>query len=221
MIKAIIWDMDGVLSDSEPLWEKVIFTYLKKKGVAIPKNFDDIVVRHMKGRDLAHVTRFTKKHFKLKDTLRGIHHERMRLILKLIHSRLRAVPYARETLQRLSPMYIQALVSSAPRSIVRATIAKLKFKGYFDYVLAGDEVRIAKPNPYIFLKAARKLKVKPAECLVVEDSLAGVQAAKRARMTCVLLKTAYTLPIQRKMAHVVISSLRALPKRLERLATSS
>lgn len=209
--------MDGVLADSEPLWEEMTFIYLGRKGIPIPKNFEDLAVRYMKGRDLRQVTRFTKKYFKITDTLAGIHHERIRIILKLLRSKLHQVPYALRTLKTVGKKYPQALVSSSPRIVVETSLRKLKMRSQFDIILAGNEVRMAKPNPYIFLKAARKLKVQPSECVVIEDSLAGVQAAKRAQMTCVLLQTHYTLPIQRRMADVTIPSLKNLPQTLRKL----
>lgn len=216
-IKAIIWDMDGVLADSEPLWEEMTFIYLGRKGIPIPKNFEDLAVRYMKGRDLRQVTRFTKKYFNITDTLAGIHHERIRIILKLLRKKLHQVPYALQTLKTVGKKYPQALVSSSPRIVVETSLRKLNMRKLFTTILAGNEVRVAKPNPYIFLKAARQLKVKPSECVVIEDSLAGVQAAKRAKMTCIVLKTSYTLPIQRRLADVTISSLKQLPQVLNTL----
>ena len=216
-VRAVIFDLDGVLADSEPLWERMTSTHLKERGVSLPENFDYLTSRYMKGRDVHQAELFVKRYFKIKDSLAKIHRERMGVILKLMRRHLRQIPYALQTIKKVYGKYALALVSSSPRAVVEVELKKLKMRKYFDYILAGDEVRIAKPNPYIFLRAAKRLKVKPSECLVIEDSLAGVQAAKRARMTCVVLKTSYTLPIQRRLADSTISSLRELPRYIEKL----
>ncbi|MFH1235477.1 MAG: HAD family phosphatase [Parcubacteria group bacterium] len=221
MIRAIIWDLDGVLANSEPLWEQMTSTHLRERGVSLPENFDYLTSRYMKGRDVRQAELFVKQYFKIKDSLAKIHRERMDIILKLMRRHLRQIPYALQTIKKVYGKYALALVSSSPRIVVEVELKKLKMRKYFDYILAGDEVRIAKPNPSIFLWAAKKLKVKPSECIVIENSLAGVQAAKRAGMICVLLKTYYTLPIQRRLADVTIASLRELPRVVKKLAKSN
>ncbi len=220
MIRAVIFDLDGVLADSEPLWIRMMDIYFEKKGITVPKNFADLSTRYMKGRDIRQVTRFIKRFFKIKDSVAGIHRERMKIVLNLFRRYLRPTPYAVESVKALAKIYPVALASSSPRSVVEVELARIKIKRFFTRIVAGDEVRIAKPHPDIYLRTAKKLGVKPSECVVVEDSLAGVKAAKRAGMVCVLLKTSYTLPAQRRLADSTISSLRELSRRIEQLSFS-
>jgi HAD superfamily hydrolase (TIGR01509 family) len=82
-----------------------------------------------------------------------------------------------------------ALASSSPRAVVDAMLEELGLAGSLDVVVTGDDVDRGKPDPDIFLLAARRLGVDPAECLVFEDSLHGIKAARTAGMTPVAVRT--------------------------------
>ena len=78
-----------------------------------------------------------------------------------------------------------AIASSSPRLFIEAVVEKIGIQQYFTIIVSGEEVERSKPEPDIFLKAARLLNVNPFECLVVEDSKSGTIAAKKAGMKCI------------------------------------
>ncbi len=218
MIKAIIFDLDGVLIDSERLWTKMSDIYYQRHGIMLSPSLRKYMERRFRGAAQLPFVRFIKERFDIKDSLATIHRDRMKILIKLFSKSLKPVPYAQATVKRLAKKYPVALVSSSPRVAVTFSVRKFHLRGYLTEIISGDDVKEAKPNPSIFLKAAIKMKVKPEHCLVIEDSHAGIKAAKRARMKRVLLKTPYTTKEQMNDATITIKKLSELSMRaIERL----
>ncbi len=96
---------------------------------------------------------------------------------------------AEELLNSLHGRVKVALATMSNREIIDKLLPEKSLKGYFDVVITADDVHQPKPNPEIFLKAAAGLKVRPEGCVVVEDSIFGVKAAKDAGMRCVAVAT--------------------------------
>lgn len=207
MIKAIIFDLDGVLVRSEELWEQMGIRYLQQKGIVIPKNFGDYVNRHCRGAGQRAINIVLKKKFGITDSLKKMYDERLQAVLQTFRKKLKPMPYAVSTVKKLSKRYTLALVSSSPQPAVDFCLQLLKLRRHFKVILTEKDVREVKPNPYIFIKAAKRLRLPPASCLVIEDSIAGITAARRAHMPCVLLKTHYTLSGQTKLAIRTVTRL--------------
>ena len=87
--------------------------------------------------------------------------------------------------------YKLALASSSPRELIDIFLDKSQLHDIFDFVISGEEVKNSKPNPEIFLKCSQYFNIKPEECLVIEDSVTGVQAAKSANMKCIAIVTSH------------------------------
>ena len=206
-IKAVIFDLDGVLVRSEELWEQMGRMYLEQKGVTIPKDFGAYVNRHCRGAGQRAINIVLKKKFGLTDSLKKMYDERLQMVLRVFKKKLEPMAYARSTVERLAKTYPLALVSSSPQPAVDLCLKILKLRPYFRVILTEKDVQEVKPNPYIFIKAAKRLHLPPASCLVIEDSIAGVTAAHRAHMSCVLLKTYYTTASQSRLATRSISRL--------------
>lgn len=132
--------------------------------------------------------------------------------------KVKALPGVLSTIEQLRRAgFRMALASSAPLVNINLIIDSLGMRDCFDAIVSGDEVKAGKPDPEVFLEAARRLGVPPMRCVVFEDAIAGVQAAKAAGMHCVAVTNSN--PRDRLVAaDVVVDSLEEIPfQRLERL----
>jgi len=113
------------------------------------------------------------------------------LFLGLIHGRLKLLPGVLGWLRRLKERgVLQAVASSAPEVNIEASLNELNIRQYFSALISAYSMP-GKPNPAVFLEAALQLRLEPAQCVVVEDSVAGVTAAKKAGMKCIAVCTTH------------------------------
>jgi HAD superfamily hydrolase (TIGR01509 family) len=199
-IRAVIFDMDGVLTDSEPLINTAAIAMFAEKGLVVqPEDFLPFVGTGEE-RYVGGVAE--KYHFPL-DASSG-KRRTYEIYLDLVPSQLQAFPGANDLvlLCRQAGLLV-AVASSADRIKVVANLQKIGLPpGWWDAVVTGELVEHKKPAPDIFLFAAQSLGVSPAECAVVEDAVNGIQAAKAAGMRCVAV--AQTFPAERlQLADVV------------------
>ena len=183
MINAVIFDLDGVLIDSEPMHCRADNQLLTELGIETPENYLD---RFAGWTDAAMWTAI-KTDYYITESIAELKKLQLSLKLKLLHeSEFHAMPGAIELLEKIKSGHIPiAIASSSPKLFIEAVLKKIKIEKYFAFLVSGEEVANSKPEPDIFLKASRLLAVKPAECLVVEDSKSGTIAAKRAGMRCI------------------------------------
>jgi HAD superfamily hydrolase (TIGR01509 family) len=179
--------MDGVLVDSEPINYKVNRLTFEKIGLKIPKK-EFIEEWIIKGTG----TREAIKRHNIKATYEELQKIKKEIYPNALLKELKLKPYAEEILIELKKKYKLALASQGHKYNVLAIVKKFGFNRFFDVVLAKQDVNASKPNPEIFLKTAEKLKVKPEECLVIEDSEKGIIAAKNARMKCIAIPDNWT-----------------------------
>ncbi len=180
---SIIFDMDGVLCDSQPAHFEADRRTLRKCGV---KFEHDDVVRYagMSSRD-----RWTKyiKDFKIDksvDEMIEIHKDSASDII--YDYDLKATDNSEEFLSILKERGIKfVLASSSSKKFINDLLTKIGLVHYFDNIVSGETVERGKPNPDIFLKAAKALGENPKNCIVIEDSKNGVKAAKAASMKCI------------------------------------
>ncbi|MDF2985937.1 MAG: HAD-superfamily hydrolase, subfamily variant 3 [Eubacterium sp.] len=186
MIKAFIFDMDGVIIDSEPLHfqsDKLVMKefgidipdseLMKFVGVTNPKMWADLIKSYNLGASIEKLLEIQNKY---KRELFG-------------QGTLQAISGIPELISDLKERNILlGLASSSSREFIEMILKNLNIYDYFDIVISGEEVKNSKPAPDIFLKAAEGLGVKPSECIVLEDSGHGVNAAKAAGMKCIAFK---------------------------------
>jgi HAD superfamily hydrolase (TIGR01509 family) len=192
-IRAVIFDMDGVLVDSEPLLNVAAIAMFKEKGLtAQPADFLPFVGAG-ENRYIGGVAE--KHHFSL--DLPAAKQRTYEIYLDLVSSQLEAFPGAYDlVLACRQAGLVISVASSADRIKVFANLRKINLPPEFwDTVVVAEQVKHQKPAPDIFLSAAQNLNVKPAECVVIEDAVNGVRAAKAAGMRCVAVAT--TFPVER------------------------
>ncbi len=216
--EAVIFDMDGVLVDSEPLHFATTNAVLARRGARIGRDFYD----SRRGLPETDFFRDVVAHLGLAEAPAALAAERVRESLAaLAGTDLLPMDGALECLLLLRADGRRlALASSATRAQVALVADKLGLRGVLSALVSVEEVARGKPAPDLFLEAARRLRAAPAACLVVEDAVAGVQAARAAGMCAVALPA----PGHDGQAHraagalAVLASLRELgPERLDQL----
>ncbi len=191
-IRAIIFDMDGVLTDSEPLINEAAVAMFREKGLTVqPEDFRPFVGT---GED-RYIGGVAEKYHSRLD-LPAAKKRTYEIYLELVPRKLHAFPGAVELVRDCQKVGLDvAVASSADLIKIEANLRKVGLSPRtWDAVVSAEDVTNKKPAPDIFLAAARKLDRRPAECAVVEDALNGVQAAKAAGMRCVAV--AHTFPAE-------------------------
>lgn len=192
-IRAVIFDMDGVLVDSEPLINAAAIEMFKEKGLIVqPADFLPFVGAG-ENRYIGGVAE--KYHFPL--DLPAAKKRTYEIYLDLVSSQLEAFSGAHQLVLdcRKAGLHV-AVASSADKIKVVANLQKIGLPPEFwDAAVVAEDVRRQKPAPDIFLAAAKKLNAKPSTCVVVEDAVNGIKAAKAAGMRCIALAT--TFPAER------------------------
>ncbi|MBZ2174433.1 HAD family phosphatase [Schnuerera sp. xch1] len=180
-MKAIIFDMDGVIVNSEPLHFELERELLKELGGNISKEEHDKFVGTT---DYNMWTAF-RKQFNLKPSVERMIEMKKERFIKSIH-RIELIDNFKEFMLTIyNGGYPMAIASSNNKKAVNEIVKKFDLDRYMKFVISGEEVNKGKPNPEIFLTAANKMNVDPSECLVIEDADNGVKAAKAAGMKCI------------------------------------
>lgn len=182
MIKAIIFDLDGVTVDSQPTWFEAYELTAKKYGFEYSKE----LVYLSRGRGVRTSVNNLVNHFDIPQKNDEFLKTAEDLYDRLFHEKTNLMPGVIDLLGILNGRYKLALASSSPRFIIEQNFAKFpSLKNFFETSVGGDEVEKTKPAPDIFLLAAKGLEISPKNCLVIEDSPAGVESAKAAGMFCI------------------------------------
>jgi HAD superfamily hydrolase (TIGR01509 family) len=185
--RAVLWDMDGVLVDSGELHYQSWLETLT--ALSIPFNRDKF--RSTFGMNNRGILTILLGKPPEADFLEMVSDRKESLFRELIHGRLQLLPGALGWLRRLQQRgTLQAVASSAPQANIQATVDELNIRQYFSALISAYSLP-GKPDPAVFLEAARQLGVQPEQCVVVEDAVAGVAAAKKAGMKCIAICTTH------------------------------
>jgi HAD superfamily hydrolase (TIGR01509 family) len=188
-LRGVILDMDGVIVDSEPLIMEAGVQMFAEKGYTVrPDDFVPFI-----GTGEIHLLGGVAEKYGIPFDAEKDKARTYALYLSLIPGRLRALPGVFSFIDDCRRRSLKlALASSADSVKVKGNLSAIGLKATaFDALVNGSEVARKKPFPDIFLKAADELKLKPSDCLVVEDAVAGVQAAKSAGALCLALTTSF------------------------------
>lgn len=182
MIKAVIFDLDGVIVESENAHIEAEKQTFLKYGVKI--SADEL---HEYTGTTAKVM-FTEliRKYKLDVMFEEIFHEKEDIFFELLEKNAEPTRGIITLLRKLKSERIKlAIGSSSTKKQIKYVLKKLGITRLFDSAVGAEDIAHSKPDPEIFLKAAAELNVNPSECLVIEDSKLGVEAAKRAHMKCI------------------------------------
>ncbi len=202
---AVLWDMDGVLADTSALhfatWEKV----LTEQGIPFDRQkFHRIY--GLKNRDLLP---YLLGETPALEKVEHIADQKEQAFRQALHGNLSLLPGVLEWLQRfMSHGCKQAIASSAPPENVETLVDELGIRGYFHALVTPGDLP-GKPDPAVFLLAASRLGVPPGRCLVIEDAIPGIQAARSAGMRCIAVTTTNP-PEVLSQADIVIESLQQI-----------
>lgn len=186
MSRAIIFDMDGLLIDSEPLWVRAEIEVFASAGVTLTE--DDCA--RTKGLRVDDVVTFWHAQRGFEGVSpREVEARLVARVIELVRAEGSAMPgidVALAAARSVTGRRI-ALASSSPMAIIEAALERLDLEDAFDVVSSAQVEQLGKPHPAIFLRTAERLEVSPLECVVIEDSMTGVIAAKAARMGCIAI----------------------------------
>lgn len=198
--KLAIFDMDGTIADSESIAQKVTIDFFKDRGITINKieqkdvfglNWKDLVREILERNGMEY-------NQNLKNTLKERYVRNMK-------KHVEAIPGVYDLLDFLKSKVKLALATNSRMREVDIICSRLDFEKFFELKLARDHVKNAKPDPEIYLKAAGTLGAEPDECIVFEDSVVGIKAAKSAGMNCIAITNTYA-PSFLKQADLIIDS---------------
>lgn len=182
MRRAVLFDMDGVISDTERFYVEAMIERLRREGISVtPVQLNDLF-----GSTMRHNCGVLKERYGLQgdvDTYVDEVHEIKEYLLET--QGLKPMPGVVELIRRLHEAGILlAVASSSPREVIEHHMEAFGIQDCFDTIVSGLECREGKPAPEIYLRAAKNLGAAPAECVVIEDSTNGVKAGKAAGMYC-------------------------------------
>jgi HAD superfamily hydrolase (TIGR01509 family) len=195
---AVIFDMDGVIVDSEPVHERAFHDVLRELGWADNHGmrFADYVGRRDHDLWLDFIARNRPR--QTLEELLALKRERMLGLLRREQPVFRALP---ELVERLSQRCPLALASGSERPIVEAVLGLRNLRNFFRVTISGCEITNGKPAPDIFLEAAHRLGVMPQDCWVIEDSKPGVAAARAAGMRVIAITNTHPA---RELSHATV-----------------
>jgi HAD superfamily hydrolase (TIGR01509 family) len=209
MLSAIIFDLDGVLADSEPWWSKIDAELLGQYGVTYHGEYH----RNVVGVSYWHAVEFYKKAFRLTVATDEMMRRRGEIATKFFGNRVGLFPNVKKVLQELRQMKLRlAVATSSISASARPFLDRHELTKFFEVIVTGEEVERGKPAPDIYLCAEQKLGIPADACLVVEDALPGVAAAKAANMRVTAIPdTRFVDPHEyEKEADYVLNSLKEL-----------
>jgi HAD superfamily hydrolase (TIGR01509 family) len=203
----VIFDMDGLLVDSEPLHLAASNEILGKFG----HRLDEESNRRFIGIGEERFWSILKEEMGISASIEELMAERSRTVSRLLEEvGIRTMPGVRERVREISERgYPLALASSTVRSQIDEVLAAAGLAPFFPIRVSGEdpEVKNGKPAPDIFLRAALLLRLDPSACLVFEDSQAGAQAARAAGMRCIAVPNSDTRHLDLSAADLLVESL--------------
>ena len=179
----IIFDMDGVLLDSEPMHQKIIYETFQLKGIP----FDKAYIQTLTGMSAFPMWEKVKRDAQRTESVEELmQFHRDYFFKRLPEVKVPLVPHVKEVLEKFKNEGKHlSLASSSGRKLIDIFTQQTNIAHYFEVIMSGDDVQYSKPNPEIFLKVAQWYHLPATQFTVIEDSTNGVKAAKSANMKCI------------------------------------
>jgi len=216
MPSAVIFDLDGVLADSEPWWNQIDAKLLAHYGVTYRGEYHQNVV----GVSYRLAVEFYKKAFGLSVPAEEMMRRRGEIATEFFADRVGLFPGVKEVLEELRQMKLHlAVATSSVGASARPFLDRHQLTGFFQVIVTGEQVEHGKPAPDIYLCAAQYLGIPADACLVVEDALPGVAAAKAAKMRVAAIPDIRFVDPREyeKRADFVLTSLQELSTLVQKL----
>jgi HAD superfamily hydrolase (TIGR01509 family) len=207
-IDAVVFDMDGVLIQSEEVWDEVRGRYIVERG----GRYDAEVQRAMMGMSSTEWSRFRHDEAGVADEPQRINDDVVQRMLDAYRDHLPLIDGATDAVRRLAARYPLGLASSSNRPLIDAVLEETGLSSCFTATVSSEEVTRGKPSPDVYLEAARRLGVDARRCAAVEDSHGGIRAGKAAGMRVIAIPNPAYPPDDESLAHadVTIRSLAEL-----------
>jgi HAD superfamily hydrolase (TIGR01509 family) len=208
VIDAVVFDLDGVIVDSEHLWDEVRQQLAEERG----RRWHDRASRDMMGMSSVEWSRYMHDVIGLEDTPEEINTEVVRRLEAIYRERLPLIPGAVEAVQALAERWPLGLASSSNRELIDFVLEVSSLDRFFRATVSSEEVPRGKPAPDVYLEAARRLETAPERCAAVEDSEAGIRSAKAAGMRAIAIPNPHFPPVAEALeaADVVLESVAEL-----------
>jgi beta-phosphoglucomutase family hydrolase len=205
-LEAVLWDLDGVIADTASYHYQAWQDVFRKRNVKFTKadfmshfgQRHDTIIRSALGENIS------------REEFDAVTKEKQESYRRRVTGNIRPLPGAVALIKSLKQHGLKmAIASSAPPENIEIIIRGLHIEDYFQSIAWGTEVAEGKPSPQVFLLAAEKLGTEPGNCLVIEDAIAGITAAKQAGMKCVAVTNSHPRD-SLKEADLIIDTLEAV-----------
>lgn len=187
MIKAVFFDMDGTIADSEKIVWKVTREFFAKRNIFLDEEEEKSLYGLIWKESVRRI--LEKRGLEYKQSIKNTLKEKY---VRHLKKEVTAVPNIYELLEDVKKNFKVALATNSRIREVEIIFDKLNFHPFFDIKIARNHIKNVKPHPEIYLKGASLLCVKPSECVVFEDSVVGITAAKKAGANCIALVNTYS-----------------------------
>jgi HAD superfamily hydrolase (TIGR01509 family) len=204
VIEAVVFDLDGVIVDSEQVWDDVREQLAKERG----GRWHEGAQTAMMGMSSPEWSAYMHDEIGLEESPEEINDEVVRRLLARYRERLPLVEGAADAVSRLAPHFSLAVASSSNRPVIEQVLEQARIAELFAVTVSSEEVAAGKPEPDVYLEAARRLRIDPQHCTAVEDSSNGLRAAHAAGMRVLALPNAHypPAPDALALADAVLSS---------------
>jgi HAD superfamily hydrolase (TIGR01509 family) len=223
LIDAIVFDLDGVIVDSEELWDEVRESLARERG----GNWSEQAQADMMGMSSTEWSRYMHDVIGLPEEPEEISREVVERMLERYAERLPLIDGAVAAVEKLAGNWPLAVASSSNRRLIDRVLEVSGLAPCFEVTVSSEEVAGGKPAPDVYLEAARRLGVEPTRCVAIEDSASGIRSAHAAGMHVVAIPNRAFPPAADVLAHaeIVLDSIEGLSpetiREVERLSTPS
>lgn len=208
-IKAVVFDLDGVLIDSSGVWEQVVMEFVRRRGgtwrTLTP-------AETMAGGNSAEWSTWFKETCRLAMSAESIREGIIAGIMDSYRRHLPLIPGAVETVRGLSARYTIGLASASPRTVIDLVLDRAELAPYFSATVSADEVHKGKPDPHVYIEVCGRLGSDPRRAVAVEDAPDGLRAAKAAGLWTIAVPPPHPSATDenRALADVVVDDIRRI-----------
>jgi HAD superfamily hydrolase (TIGR01509 family) len=207
--RGVIYDKDDLMVNSEPLharaWTGALANYGKFKYEDVPES----IRQRWVGRKETYAAQIMVDEFKLSITAEELLRQKSITFHKLIREEMEAMPGLLDSLDFFkSKGFKIGMATSSNREQIDLVLDKFNIKSYFNVTVCGADVKLGKPDPEIYLLAAKRMELEPRECVVLEDAQSGIKSAKAAGCWCIGVINLNTPPQDRSESDIILNSLK-------------